>query len=174
MTEHGELSHRVVLTTPDLAAAGQAVTALTEAGIEGRHIRVFHQQLPGGVDADQAPEHFGRLTSPWLWARKGGLYALPLGLLLWATGFHWLWLPGVVAIGAVWGWFARFYLDLFQGDQTDKLEELGIPKEDAPFWQTHITDGGTLLVVTLPAAQVPVAVDALEHAGFADRRIYLP
>ena len=167
-------SHRIVLSCPELETAGEAVGALTEAGVDGAQIRVFHHQLPGGVGADEAPDHFVELVSPWRWARKVALYGLPLGLLLWAFGLHWLWLPGVVAIGAVWGWFARFYLDLFQGDFTDKLMELGVPKDDAPWWQTHITDGGTVLVVTLEATQVPLAVEALEEAGFPDRRIYLP
>ena len=49
-----------------------------------------------------------------------------------------------------------------------------MPREDAPFWQTHITDGGTVLVITLTASLVPVAVEALEQAGIEDRRIYLP
>lgn len=167
-------SHRIVLSTPALEPAGEAVAALTEAGLDAAQIRVFHQQLPGGIGADEAPDHFTELVSPWHWSRKGAIYGLVLGLLLWALGFHWLWLPGVTAIGAVWGWFARFYLDLFRGDFTQKLMELGVPKDDAPFWQTHITDGGTVLVVTLEATQVPLAVEALENAGFPDRRIYLP
>jgi hypothetical protein len=167
-------SHRIALSAPALETAGEAVAALSEAGVAESQVRVFHQQLPGGIGADEAPQHFITLVTPWRWARKGGLYGLGLGLLLWLFGFHWLWLPGVGAIGAVWGWFARFYLDLFQGDFTGKLTELGIPKTDAPFWQTHITDGGTVLVVTLTATQVPMAIEALDHAGFSDRRLYLP
>lgn len=169
-----EFSHRVVLTATDLPTAGQAVEALTGAGVAPDQIRVFHQQLPSGVGADQAPAHFRGMTSPWRWAGKGALFAAPVGLLLWLSGQHWLWLPGAVAIGAVWGWFARFYLDLFQGERTADLTEHGVPGEDAPFWQAQITDGRTVLVVLLEAAQVPAAVDALEAAGFPDRRIYLP
>lgn len=174
MSGGDELSHRVVLATADLDQAGWAAQALSNAGIAPGQVRVFHSQLPGGVAADEAPRHFARLTSPWRWARRGGAYAVPLGILLWAAGFHWMWLPGVVAIGFVWGWFGRFYLDLFRGELTGTLIAYGVPREDAPFWQTRITDGGTVLVATLAASQVPLAVEALDAAGFADRRIYMP
>ncbi|HKJ71835.1 MAG TPA: hypothetical protein VKA55_08805 [Gammaproteobacteria bacterium] len=167
-------SHRVVAAATDLEQAGWAARAITDTGIDPGQVHIFHQQLPGGVAADQAPRHFARLSSPWLWARRGGAYAVPLGILLWALGYHWLWLPGVIAIGLVWGWFARFYLDLFRGELTGALVSYGVPKEDAPFWQTRITDGGVVLVATLEAGQVPAAVDALETAGFADRSIYVP
>ncbi len=172
--KEGGYSHRIVLTAPDLPRAGEAVGALGRTGVTGRQVRVFHQQLPGGVGADEAPRHFPALTSPWRWAGKWALYGVPLGLLLWLTGMHWLWLPGAIAIGAVWGWFARFYLDLFRGELTADLASHGVPREDTSYWQAHITDGETVLVVLLEAGQVPAAVDALEAAGFPDRRIYLP
>jgi len=174
MTDEPHFSHRVVTSAVDLDQAGWAARALTDAGIAPEQVHIFHQQLPGGVTADQAPQHFAALTSPWRWARRAGAYAVPLGILLWATGFHWMWLPGVIAIGFVWGWFARFYLDLFRGELTSALVAYGVPKEDAPFWQTRITDGGVVLVATLHAAEVPTAVDALDAAGFDDRHIYMP
>jgi len=174
MTSDTALSHRVVASASDLDQAGWAARALTEAGIAAEQVHVFHQQLPGGVTVDEAPQHFAGLTSPWRWAHRGGAYGLPIGLALWAAGFHWLWLPGVIAIGLVWGWFARFYLDLFRGELTGTLVDYGVPKEDAPFWQTRITDGGVVLVATLHAPEVPAAVDSLDAAGFDDRRIYMP
>ena len=174
MSEESGFSHRVVASATDLDQAGWAARALTDAGIPPGQVHIFHQQLPGGVAADEAPQHFARLTSPWRWARRGGAYAVPLGILLWATGHHWMWLPGVIAIGFVWGWFARFYLDLFRGELTASLVAFGVPKEDAPFWQTRITDGGVVLIATLHASEVPTAVEALDAAGFDDRHIYMP
>jgi hypothetical protein len=174
MSDDNDFSHRVVTSTSDLEQAGWAARALTDTGIPAAQVHVFHQQLPGGIAADQAPQHFARLTSPWRWARRAGAYAVPLGVALWALGYHWLWLPGVVAIGLVWGWFARFYLDLFRGELTRDLIAFGVSREDAPFWQTRITDGGVVLVATLTAAQVPDAVEALDAAGFSDRCIYMP
>lgn len=167
-------THLILVATPDLEAAGRAVQALEDAGVERRRVRVFHQQLPSGVAAEDAPAHFADLTSPWRWSRKGLLVGIPLGLAGWAIGLHWLWIPGLTAIGAVWGWFARFYLDIMQGDMTHHLRRLGVPERDAPWWQTHITEGETLLVATLTAEQVPPATDALEAAGYHQHRLYLP
>jgi hypothetical protein len=167
-------SHILLVATPDLEAAGWAVQTVEEAGVERRRVRVFHQQLPSGVAAEDAPAHFSRLTSPWHWSRKGLLVGIPLGLAAWAVGMHWLWMPGIIAISAVWAWFARLYLDILQGDMTGHLRRLGVPDKDAPWWQTHITEGETLLVLTLTAEQVPAVTEALEAAGYHQRRLYLP
>jgi hypothetical protein len=167
-------THLILVATPDLDTAGWAVQSLEDAGVERQRVRVFHQQLPSGVGAEEAPAHFTDLTSPWRWSRKGLLIGIPLGLVGWGIGLHWLWIPGLTAIGAVWGWFARFYLDIMQGDMTIHLRRLGVPDRDAPWWQTHITEGETLLAVTLTAQQVPAATEALEDAGFDTRRLYLP
>ena len=167
-------THRIVVATPNLPRAGEAVGVLQEAGVPEERVQVFHNQLPEGIAADQAPEYFQGMISPWRWAGRGGLLGLPLGAALWGLGLHWLWLFGVMAIGAVWGWFARFYLDLFQGEATAELSEAGIPSEEAPFWQTGITDGGVVLVARTTATEVPDALDALDEAGFTNRKLFMP
>lgn len=139
------------------------------SNLSPEQIHVLSGELPAGFNAsrwrESAVQRQLRRNSAWHWIQRGILIFLPFGIIGMLWGDHWLWLPGMLASGAVWGWFAHFYWRLFRAERRTELQSLGLSGKDRDFIQGELADGATILILTLHPMQVDDAERWLSAHG---------
>ncbi|MEW5792157.1 MAG: hypothetical protein ACOY4L_01520 [Pseudomonadota bacterium] len=126
-------------------------------GLAPQQIHILSGELPSEIDAAQWRGGQTHPSSPKRWVLGGALAFLPIGLAGVLLGNHWLWLPGMLVSGAVWGWFAHFYWRLFRTSRSHELQDFGLPKKDWGLAEAELADGAVILVLTLRPTQVDIA-----------------
>lgn len=151
-------AHHLLLARLDGVAALDALFATPlPDGIAPDQVRIFAAELPGAIHAGNWRDAASQRQRSGRWAWRGALLFFPAGLLGLYWGQHWIWLPGMMASGAVWGWFAHYYLRLFLSDRNDALRALGLGNRDIGLVQSELADGAVMMVFQLQPLQVEMA-----------------
>ena len=147
-------SHLLLARLEGLAALAALLDTPAPDGLAPEQLRIFSAELPSQTHAGNwrdLPSH-QQLSSRWAW--RGALLFLPVGLLGLYWGQHWIWLPGMMVSGAVWGYFAHFYMRLLRADRNESLRQLGLSNRDIGLAQSELSDGAVIVVLQLQALQV--------------------
>ena len=128
-------------------------------GLSPQQVHILSGELPADFDAAKWGRIHPRSGSSLRWTLAGMLLFAPIGLAGILLGSHWIWLPGMLASGAVWGWFAHFYWRIFRSGHQAELQDFGLPQRDLFLAQSEMADGAVILVLCLR----PVQVDSAER-----------
>lgn len=157
-----DASHLLLARLDGLPALDALLSSPMPEDLAPEQLHIFSTDLPSQAHAGnwrELPSH-QQLSGRWAW--RGALLFLPVGLLGIYWGQHWIWLPGMMVSGAVWGYFAHFYMRLFRADRNVTLRELGLPNRDIGLVQSELADGALVLVLQLQALQVEPVEQWLE------------
>lgn len=137
-----------------MKALGALLREPLPPGLAPQQIRILSGELPPVFDASQWHEDVAARSATAYWVTRGMLFFLPIGLIGLTWGQEWLWLPGMVLSGAVWGWFAHFYWRLFRSDRAQLLQHFPFSQRDRLFIRSELADGAVVLVLTLQPHQL--------------------
>ncbi|HSM54958.1 MAG TPA: general stress protein [Candidatus Sulfomarinibacteraceae bacterium] len=153
----------------DIQHANGAVQALSDAGIDPRHINIVAgdpEERQAGQLAQGAAKDTGEVATGG--AVAGGVLGGTAGALLGLGAFAIPGLGPVIAAGPLVAGLVGAGIGAASGGVIGALVDWGVSEEEAEFYLEGVRRGGVLVAVRAPEDRVDLIVERMEREGLVD------